>query len=181
MSIQFPMLMNGVAVALALCLATARIATAGDDGCDHCGCASACHRICRLVAQDRKITTTCWGYSSEEFCDPGPSTRGCEHCETVCDECHAPKAPFVLPKRLVWTDWCAGGTNGSYTKKKLMKKTVTKTVPGYKWVVEDLCPTCEEACQNAAVAPGAQVPPAPVIADVKVISDKASGGTAARK
>ncbi len=170
-----------LAVTCVLCLSAARACVAGDDCCDHCGCASACQKVCRLVAQDRKLTTTCWGYTCVDVCDPGPSTPGCEHCETVCDECNDPKAPFVLPKRLVWTDWFAGGTNGIYTKKRLMKKTVTKTVPGYKWVVEDLCPVCEGACQNAAVAPGMQVPPAPVIADVKIIGDSAPGTAETRK
>jgi hypothetical protein len=43
----------------------------------------------------------------------------------------------------------------------LMQKIVTKKVPSYKWVVEDLCPACEAGCECAAIEPGAAVPPPP--------------------
>ena len=91
----------------------------------------------------QKITTTCWGFKSEDFCVPGPSQRGCTHCETVCDECLGPKGPCVQPQKLVWTEWMPGSTAKVYTKKKLMKRTVTKTVPSYRWVVEDVCSQCQ--------------------------------------
>lgn len=42
-----------------------------------------------------------------------------------------------------------------------MKKTVTKTVPSFKWVVEDLCADCEAKTQDAVVPPGIAVPPPP--------------------
>ncbi|MEX2286530.1 MAG: hypothetical protein WD648_05520 [Planctomycetaceae bacterium] len=43
-----------------------------------------------------------------------------------------------------------------------MKKTITRKVPGYKWVVEDLCPQCAANCApDAAPADGKGVPPAP--------------------
>jgi hypothetical protein len=50
-----------------------------------------------------------------------------------------------------------------YTKKKLMKKTETVTVKSYKWVVEDLCPTCNAAVAPVEIAPGADVPPPPTM------------------
>jgi hypothetical protein len=51
----------------------------------------------------------------------------------------------------------------------LMKKTVTKTVPGYKWVVEDLCPSCQAKCAQLTVPPATEVPPAPQLAGVPVL------------
>lgn len=136
---------------------------AGGGGCAHCGCYEACHKTCRLVCEDKKVPVTCWGCKTEDFCVPGPSTPGCEHCDTVCDECsNDPKAPYSQAKRFIWTEWIPGGCAKVVTKKKLMKKTVTKTVPSYKWVVEDLCPECEARCQTVQVPAGTAIPPAPV-------------------
>ncbi len=42
-----------------------------------------------------------------------------------------------------------------------MKRTITKTVPGYKWVVESLCEPCQADCLQQTVPPGADVPPPP--------------------
>jgi hypothetical protein len=67
----------------------------------------------------------------------------------------------VKPQSLVWTEWNPSKRAQIYTKKKLMKRTVTKTVPGYKWVVEDLCPACEAANPSVKPEPGAVVPPPP--------------------
>jgi hypothetical protein len=48
-----------------------------------------------------------------------------------------------------------------YTRTKLMKKTITKTVPTYKWVVEELCPHCQSRCEYASVTPDVALPPVP--------------------
>jgi hypothetical protein len=48
-----------------------------------------------------------------------------------------------------------------YTRKKLLKKTVTTKVPSYKWVVEDLCSRCESISKGAYVPRGVNVPPLP--------------------
>jgi len=45
-------------------------------------------------------------------------------------------------KPFVWTEWIPSDCASIFTRKKLMKKTVTKSVPSYKWVVEDCCPSC---------------------------------------
>ncbi len=135
---------------------------AGEGECAHCGCGNGCQKVCRLVKEDKKITITCWGCKSEDFCAPGRSKPGCKHCETVCDE-DDPDSPCVRPKEFSWTEWIPCGCGKVFTKKKLMKKTITKTVPGYKWVVEDLCAECEAACPMVTPAPGAIVPPPPVI------------------
>ncbi|MFO0427500.1 MAG: hypothetical protein ACK526_13125 [Planctomyces sp.] len=155
--------------------------SAGGHRCSHCRCEKQCTRVCRLVREDRKITTTCWGCECEEFCIPGPSSPGCEHCETVCGNCtpsepstkgaegDAKPAPpaskkkvYSEPKRLVWTDWIPDCRATVHTKKKLMKRTVTKTVPSWKWVVVDLCEECQPLCPDAPVEPGAKIPPKPL-------------------
>ena len=56
-----------------------------------------------------------------------------------------------------------------HTKKKLMKKTETVTVPSYKWVVEDLCDNCEANCGCAVVGPDDDVPPPPETAGAKLL------------
>jgi hypothetical protein len=50
--------------------------------------------------------------------------------------------PQVLPRKFVWTDWIPGGAT-IHSRKKLMKRTVTRMVPSFKWIVEDLCEQCE--------------------------------------
>jgi hypothetical protein len=82
----------------------------------------------------------------------------------VCDDCECgPDAVCSKPKAFVWYDWIPGCSKHIYTKKKLMKKTVVKTVPSFKWVVEDLCPRCVGECDKAAPAPPAgPIPPVPV-------------------
>jgi len=58
-----------------------------------------------------------------------------------------------------------------YTRKKLMKKTVTKKIPSYKWVVEDLCKECLSKEEPVKVAADAVIPPIPQVAeDVEVLA-----------
>jgi hypothetical protein len=141
------------------------IAVAGGLGrCAHCGCHTDCCKVCRLVEEEKKVEVVCYGAKCEDFCIAGPSKRGCQHCETVCDFCDQPdpKGPdYVKPKAFVWTDWMPGCAE-VFTKKKLMKKTITKKVPSYKWVVEDLCPKCERNSTGASVPAGTPLPKPPV-------------------
>lgn len=65
------------------------------------------------------------------------------------------------PKRIVWTSWIPGCGQEIYTKRKLMKKTVTKTVPSFKWVVEDLCSECTASCERVSLPEGTPEPPRP--------------------
>ncbi len=145
-------------------------AHAYDRCCAHCGGMEGCQKICRLVCEEKKVTFTCWGCKREDFCLPGPSTRGEEHCELVCDETD-PKAPCTQPKKFIWNDWIPGGCAKVYTKTKLMKRTITKTVPSFKWVVEDLCPQCEANCDVPEVPAGVVVP-APPVTDAKMPDTK---------
>ena len=134
-------------------------AMAGGGCCAHCGCgASRCRRICRLVREDRKITAICWGMECEDVCVNGPSTPDCKHCEVVCANGPGDQDICVNPKKLVWTSWIPGCGPDIFTKRKLMKKTVTKTVPSFKWVVEDACPQCIATLEPVSVPAGIEIP-----------------------
>jgi hypothetical protein len=126
--------------------------------CTHCGCQASCEKICRLVCEEKKVTITCWGVAHEDVCLPGPSQRGCRHCEEVCEECAAnPTQPSAEAKKFVWFDWMPGTARDITTKHKLQKKTITKKVPSHKWVVEQVCASCAEQATRGAQSPAAQL------------------------
>ncbi len=138
------------------------LASAGIGCCVRCGCsAPRCRKVCRLVQEDRKITTTCWGMQCEDFCVAPPSTPDCKQCEMVCGKGPDDRKICTEPKRIVWTSWIPGCGPDIFTKRKLMKKTVTRTVPSFKWVVEDLCSACTAQMEPVTVPAGTPVPPAP--------------------
>lgn len=158
-------LYRSLAVALATWIGLASRAIAGDGSCAHCGCHAECQKVCRLVCEEKNVAITCWGCKCEDFCVPGHSKPGCRNCELVCQSCdekYDPHAPIARPKNFVWTEWIPGCAQ-VHTKKKLMKKTVTKKVPSYKCVVEDLCSQCEAKSASAEIPLGASVPPPPVV------------------
>lgn len=162
--------LHGLTITLGSSLAGLRISAAGEHGCLRCGCRDQkCCKVCRLVKEDRKITTTCWGMKDEDFCVPAPSTPDCKHCEPVCQT--DPKSGVTsCQKRLVWTSWIPGCGGDVMTRHKLMKKTVTKTVPSFKWVVEDLCPKCVAACEPITVPDGTTVPQPPRVRNAVVVA-----------
>jgi hypothetical protein len=126
--------------------AVGSVAVGHEHRCSRCGTQCACRKVCRLVREERTITVTCWGIQDEEFCVNGPSCLRCEKCENVCscskDEKGAPVRSGSKP--FVWKIWDPTSAK-IFTKKKLMKKTETKKVPSFKWVIEDLCPECRTA------------------------------------
>lgn len=145
---------------------------AGDNlVCGLCSCSCSCQKVCRLVCEEKKITTTVWGVKCEEFCAPGPSDPGQEQCETIRAS-QKPGDPCSLPKVLRWTHWTPGHCGSVYTKQKLMKKTVTKMVPSYQWVVDDLCPACQTRCVQQMIPAGTEFPPAPSLAGVTLLPAK---------
>lgn len=150
-------------------------AVAGKLCCLHCGRDDGCRKVCRLVCEPRKITTVCWGRQCEDFCIPGPTCPGCKKCESVCAECYDPRDPKGVqtrPKPLVWREWIPGSCAQVHTKAKLMKKTVTKSVPSYQWVVEDLCPQCLMECTPPAHPPDAVIPPPPKVDGALIIPEE---------
>jgi hypothetical protein len=137
--------------------------------CCKCGCDRGCDKVCRLVCEEKKVNIICWGCKCEDFCLPCHSHRGCKHCENVCDEdaCD-PDAPCAQAKPWVWYDWDPSCKSHIYPKKRLMRKTVVKTIPWYKWEVEELCCECQQCCPCAQIEPGFNLPDPPAIA-VKLI------------
>lgn len=133
--------------------------------CNHCRCRSTCKKYCRLVYEEKKVEVVCWGGKCEDFCLPGPSKRGCKHCEIVCDDCNNKEGVIAKPKRFVWYDWVPGCATDIRTKNKLMKKVEIKKIPSYKWVVEDLCGDCRNSCVQVAVPADADIPPPPTIGE----------------
>jgi hypothetical protein len=143
---------------------------AGIHGCARCGCDHGCQKVCRLVSEEKKVNVICWGCKCEDFCAPGHSHRDCKHCEEVCEDCECgPDAVHTKPKPFVWYDWIPGCSKQIYTKKKLMKKTVEKKVPSFKWVVEDLCPRCLQRYEQAPPPPAGVPVPRPPLPNAKVV------------
>ena len=131
-----------VAGVFAAILCGAFVAHAGDH-CDRCGASANCKRVCRIVKEEKKLTSTCWGIQSEEFCIGGPSCEKCEKCESVCNGKEDCEKANAQPKKMYWKIWEPSSCAHIFTKKKLMKRTVTKSIPSFKWVVEDLCSDCK--------------------------------------
>jgi hypothetical protein len=160
------------ALPLLALLVTVASAQAGDCCCSHCGGCSCCEKVCRLVCEDKKVEVICWGYVCEDFCLPGPGEPCCKQCKTVCVDCEAPcdpKTPCVEPKYFVWREWIPSCAK-LFTRRKLMKKTETVSVPSYKWVVEDMCPHCQSCCDVAEVDATTQAElPAPPLAEAKLL------------
>jgi hypothetical protein len=133
--------------------------------CAHCRNHGSCRKYCRLVYEEKKVEVICWGGQEEDFCLPGPSKRGCKHCELVCDDCNNTEGVITKPKRFVWYEWIPGCSSRIYTKNKLVKKTEIKKVPSYKWVVEDLCGPCRKNIVDMAVPADAEIPSVPTIGE----------------
>jgi hypothetical protein len=167
-------------LATALLLSLASLVYAHEHCCAHCGRGGSCQKVCRLVCEDKKVEIICWGCLCEDFCIPCHGKPGCEHCEMVCGECDCdPETPHAKPKKFVWTEWMPTRAT-MFTRTKLMKKTITKTVPSYKWVVEDLCPHCEANCPCASIDSESQLPPVPV-ADARLKYGKTTAEETATK
>ncbi|MGD9634392.1 MAG: hypothetical protein AB7G28_22255 [Pirellulales bacterium] len=145
----------------------ATIARADDCCCAHCGCCCPCQKVCRLVEEEKKVEVVCWGMKCEDFTVPCRSERGCKNCETVCETCGDKESEGICvePKKYVWYDWFPGCGAQIYTRHKLMRGVTTKKMPGFKWVIEELCPDCTAKSESAKVAPGIDVPPPPLVAD----------------
>ncbi len=90
------------------------LAFAYDLCCSRCGCHEEVRRVCKAVPETKKIKKTVWSCKSEEICIAGRTE----------------------------THDCVPGCGTARTVNKLVKKEVTKEVPGYKWVAEYVCVRC---------------------------------------
>ncbi len=140
--------------------------------CCNCGCEHGCRKVCKLVEDEREVTTTCWGIATEEFCVPSAGHVGCKHCEEVCGDCVANDKENVSakPKKLVWYDWLPSKCAELKTRKKLVKQEVTKKVVGYKWKVVDLCESCLAGEKPVEIKSDANVPNPPKTADALILT-----------
>ena len=128
---------------------------AADRCCARCGCHDQVAKVCRIVREEKKIAVTCWGVQQEDFCIGGPSCPGCEHCELLGKKDGGKKdgtgkadaKVASEPKRLTWTHWIPSQHASVFSKKKLMKRSITKSVPSFRWVIEDLCDKCKKEPQ----------------------------------
>lgn len=142
--------------------------------CAQCGCEVAT-KICRLEKDEKKITITCWGIQDEDFCVGGPNSIACEHEECACEEPDPAGKACFSPKKYTWREWYFNECPQMFTKRKLMKRTFTKKVPTYKWVVEDLCEACKSETKTAQLDPAIAVPPPPKLpAGVEILQVSAS-------
>ncbi len=143
-------------VFLFLALSTQRTAA---QCCERCGLGKPCKKVCRLICEEKKDEITCWGCGCEEFCIPGPSTAKCSKCSCIDCSCleGVDNKVSSKPKKFVWNEWIPG-TAKVLTKKKLMKRTTTKTIPSYKWVVEEVCTDCEVSFEPLEIDPNPHVP-----------------------
>jgi hypothetical protein len=137
----------GMQVMLGLILTSAMDGSGECSGCARCRAAQRTTKVCRLKVEENKVEIVCWGCATEEFCVPGPSTPKRDHCEIIDCGAGADKdSPSVStkPKKFLWTEWIPGCSK-IFTRKKLMKRTVEKSIPAYRWVVEDVCAQCKGA------------------------------------
>ncbi|MEX0713051.1 MAG: hypothetical protein WD278_11920 [Pirellulales bacterium] len=117
------------AITLSVAMA-ASVASAGQGWCDHCGCPQQCKTTCRLVCEPKQEKHVVYSCTLEEFCLPGPSRRSAPACDC--------QARGHACRHVQWEPTCATVR----TRKKLVKREVTKEVPSFKWVVEKTCNQC---------------------------------------
>ncbi len=137
------------------CLLASPVAARGAEGpvqqcaCARCGQAARCQTVCRCVTETKKVEVVCWGFVEEDFCVPCPSQECETHCEPVCVDCDQQDGVQSQPKEFLWTRWLPTKSQ-AYTRRKLMKRTITKEVPSTKWVYEDVCDECVRHASHTA-------------------------------
>jgi len=157
----------GIVLAAGLVAWTADV-QAGLRHCGHCGCERDCNKVCRVECGTKKETKIEYSCECEDFCVPGRSRKCGVTCE--CDD-HGCKT-----HRTVWQPTCGKVR----TRKNLVKKEVSKEVPDYKWVVEEICSGCGQcACRTehtrcpsqACLADDSEI--RPVSATDEIVNDSA--------
>ena len=149
---------------LVLAFAIAVPASAGVGCCDRCGYTDS-HKVCRLKCTYKEVKVTCWSSECKDFCVPGP-------CPLLCRDCDGRKGDSCDTCAGACDDGCAdcgAGKRGAprhariRTKKSLRKKVVTKKVPIYEWVIEDLCGDCDARADTPTVPATAVIPKPPAV------------------
>ncbi len=147
------------------------MARAGE-GCCQCGAAS-CHKVCRLICEQKTIEVPCFCSRSETVCKGGPCRKGCRQCESVCRECGQAGCTeccgAARGKRFVYQQTIPGCPK-QYRRKVLLMKKEKKKVTVYRWVVEDVCNACESKLVPPVVPKSAAIPAPPKLSGVVVQS-----------
>jgi hypothetical protein len=99
------------------------------------------------------------GGSSHKGGDCGCGGKGCV--------CHMSTSENLVgpSKYFVWFNWTPGCATTRCVK-RLVRRTVTKEVPSYEWVIQDLCKGCSDKADQVdpgVIAPGSAVPPPPPV------------------
>lgn len=104
--------------------------------CKHCGQPATC-KVCRAVAEKKKVSDTVFSCECEDFCVPGRSQVTCE--EAVDDD-------GCVTSKIQWIP-----TAGQMRqRKKLVKSTESREETQWKLVVEHVCANC--ACYGPPAA-----------------------------
>jgi hypothetical protein len=90
------------------------------DKCSQCGGCEQIRKVCKAVPETKKVKSTVWSCKCEEICIPGRTLT--HDCQPTCGR----------PRNVT----------------KLVKKEVTKEVPGYKWVTTYVCGKCCDAASE---------------------------------
>lgn len=133
------------------------------------GCRSrpACGKVCKLVCDTTTLVAVGYGCECQEICIPGPSRRGCKHCETRC--CCDNEIEGCRPKiEFCWYDWFACGCAQPRTIRVLTKYQAEKEVPSYHWEVVDGCNSC---CPGECDCVYKPAPPEARVGDVLALTD----------
>ena len=140
------------------------------------GCTTrpACGKFCKLVCETKKLQAVGYGYKCESICIPGPSQRGCKHCDTTC--CAGDDLNGRPPKiEFCWYDWFACGCATPRTVKVLTKYQAERKIDSYHWEVVDAS-CCDGVSQDGGAAnDGCVYKPAPAdaeLGDVLAVSEQ---------
>lgn len=136
--------------------------------------AAPCGKVCKLVCEKKKLPAVGYGYKCETICIPGPSRRGCKHCDTTCcagddiKSCH-PEIEFC------WYDWFACGCAKPRTVKLLTKYQAEKELCSYHWEVVDAS-CCDCVAQTGTTSKDGTIykvaPADATLGDVSAVSDE---------
>lgn len=141
------MMRTGVALVMAVALVALGAAWKKHACCDQCGCQCCTIKVCHVVKETKKVPKTCYGCECEDICVPCKSTLCDVHCECKKDPCTG----CCVEKKVY--DWIP---NCGYvkTRAKLTKREIEVEQTTYKWVVEELCPSCADRCRHGGCSGG---------------------------
>ena len=153
-------------LAILLGNSTAGLAMGQDCACAACGDSVECVKVCKLVCVETNVEFTCWKSEYGDVCVPCRS----KHCGKDCvSACECQEGADGNGRKLIFGIWQPNGADIK-TRRNLMKKTVVKKIPSFKWEVESRCHECCRNCINTDQAMPEGVPQPPKCAALMDIS-----------